>query len=141
MRLEEQTKDLFEMPEEYYLAHCISSDFALGAGIAKEFNRRFNMRNILKSKHTTGNKNYRAILEGRTFNLVTKDKYYNKPTYQSLEKALYSMKEQCIEYNINKIAMPRIGCGLDRLEWGKVKNIIEEIFKDIDNMEIVVCNL
>lgn len=28
--------------------------------------------------------------------------------------------------------MPKIGCGLDRLEWNKVKDIIGEVFKDID---------
>lgn len=27
-------RDLFTMPEEYFLAHCISSDAKMGAGIA-----------------------------------------------------------------------------------------------------------
>lgn len=37
-----------------------------------------------------------------------------------------------------KFAMPRIGCGLDRLQWDKVKTIIEEVFADTD-VEILVC--
>lgn len=37
-----------------------------------------------------------------------------------------------------KLAMPRIGCGLDKLEWSKVKAIIEEVFADTD-VEILVC--
>lgn len=28
--------------------------------------------------------------------------------------------------------MPRIGCGLDKLEWNKVKEMIKEIFEDTD---------
>lgn len=32
--------------------------------------------------------------------------------------------------------MPKIGCGLDRLQWDKVKEIIINTFKDID-LEIV----
>ena len=28
--------------------------------------------------------------------------------------------------------MPRIGCGLDKLNWKNVKNMIKEIFKDTD---------
>ena len=37
-----------------------------------------------------------------------------------------------------KIAMPRIGCGLDRLEWGNVRRMIKCLFADTD-VEILVC--
>ena len=33
--------DLFNVDKKYYLAHCISADFALGKGIAVEFNKRY----------------------------------------------------------------------------------------------------
>lgn len=39
-----EKRDLFTMPHGYYFAHCISSDFALGAGIAKTFDAEYNMR-------------------------------------------------------------------------------------------------
>ena len=44
-------EDLFKNKNEYYLAHCISKDFALGAGIAKDFNKLLNIliSNILTS--------------------------------------------------------------------------------------------
>ena len=42
--------------------------------------------------------------------------------------------------NIKKLVMPKIGCGLDRLSWGKVEPMVQEIFKDLD-IEIVVCYL
>jgi hypothetical protein len=41
---------------------------------------------------------------------------------------------------VKKLAMPRIGCGLDRLQWEKVKFMIEFVFAKVD-VEIVVCNL
>lgn len=41
MTIKEEKRDLFTMPSDYALTHCISADFALGAGIAKEFNKRF----------------------------------------------------------------------------------------------------
>ena len=50
------------------------------------------------------------------------------------------MKEIVIMNNIKFIAMPKIGCGLDRLQWDKVKEIIINTFKDID-LEILVCYL
>lgn len=44
MRLTEVEKDLFSVDPQYSLVHCVSADFALGAGIAKQFDTRFNMR-------------------------------------------------------------------------------------------------
>lgn len=35
--------------------------------------------------------------------------------------------------------MPKIGCGLDKLEWDKVEEIIKETFKDCD-IDILVCD-
>ena len=35
MKLTIEQRDLFTVPNEYFLCHCVSSDFALGAGIAE----------------------------------------------------------------------------------------------------------
>ncbi len=46
-----------------------------------------------------------------------------------------------IEFNKTKyLAMPKIGCGLDKLQWSKVREIICDVFKDVD-IEILVCYL
>lgn len=44
MIIKEVKKDLFTVSDDYALAHCISADFALGAGIAKEFDDLFDAR-------------------------------------------------------------------------------------------------
>ena len=44
MKYLEIRDDLFKYDKEYYLVHCINRDFALGAGIAKEFDKRYSMR-------------------------------------------------------------------------------------------------
>ena len=42
MTITEIRKDLFNISNnEYYYVHCISADYALGAGIAKIFRDRF----------------------------------------------------------------------------------------------------
>ena len=51
MELREEKRDLFSVPDDYYLAHCISADFAMGKGIVVEFNRRFDMKNKLKAHY------------------------------------------------------------------------------------------
>lgn len=136
---------MFSVSEEFFLCHCISADFALGRGIAVEFNKRFNMRDILKVYYPhylldwkLGGYSGDCILEGRVLNLVTKERYYDKPTMHSMASALKIMKDICEEEGISKIAMPRIGCGLDRLPYNEVSALVKKIFSDTD-IEILVC--
>ena len=141
MIIKEEVRDLFTVPQGFYLVHCISGDFALGVGIAKQFVKVYNMKEKLESRWDFIDKDEnKAIIIDNVFNLITKRKYYQKPTYDSLREALEDMKEQANNLLITKLAMPKIGCGLDRLEWSRVKEILEEIFEDTD-IEILVCIL
>ena len=90
MILNEVQRDLFSVPHGYYFAHCISGDFALGAGIAVKFNELYNMRKKLKNTIDYIPENC-AILIDNVFNLVTKRKCYHKPTYASLRESLEDM--------------------------------------------------
>ncbi len=132
--------DLFTMADEYVLAHCISSDCALGAGIAVMFNANYDMRAKLKKLPREQLKHPTCVYIDGVFNLITKDKCWQKPTYETLRASLGLMKAQAKQKNISKIAMPKIGCGLDRLAWYQVSKMIQEIFKDTD-IEIAVCIL
>lgn len=141
----EEVRDLFAVPDDYHLAHCISADFGMGRGIVLEFNKRFNMKAILQTKypnflteHWSGKECGACILEGRVLNLITKERYFHKPTLGTMRCALNSMRSVCINNNVQKIAMPIIGCGLDRLNWDQVSELIQEIFSDTD-IEILVC--
>ena len=140
MILKEEQRDLFSVPHGYYFAHCISGDFALGAGIAVKFNELYNMRKKLKGIYDYIVTENCAILIDNVFNLVTKRKAYHKPTSDSLREALVDMAEQVVDLEIEKIAIPLLGCGLDKLSWNIVKEMIEEVFEDID-VEILVCYL
>lgn len=146
MMLTEICGDLFTVSDDYYLAHCISADYRLGAGIARQFNINYDMRRKLfrrfphpEDPFSGSQKSYvgKALLIDNIFNLVTKSRYFEKPTYDTLRHALEDMKRQCDKYSVKRLAMPRIGCGLDKLHWETVKEWIEEIFKDTD-IEIVV---
>lgn len=145
MTLTEVQEDLFLAPQGYYLVHCISGDYALGAGIAVQFNKLYDMRFRLHREYpipegqkyaNVGN----ALLVGNVFNLVTKPLCYHKPRIDDLYDTLIDLREQCERLHINKLAMPRIGCGLDKLCWCDVKDILEEVFEDTD-IDILVCYL
>lgn len=145
MTINEINGDLFKVPQGYYLAHCISGDYALGAGIAKKFDAEYNMRFKLFRDYAIpdGEKSAnvgRALLIDNVFNLVTKERCFHKPTYDTLYDTLVDMREQCEDFDITRLAMPLIGCGLDKLEWDKVKDVIEDVFENT-NIEILICIL
>ena len=147
MNYKEEVRDLFSVPDDYYLAHCISADFGMGKGIVVEFNKRFDMKRKLQTKYPDYLNQWThkkmigdCILEEKVFNLITKERYFQKPTYMSLTVALEEMKELCKELHVSKVAMPVIGCGLDKLDWDNVSRIIKELFEDTD-IEILVCKI
>lgn len=143
MILNEKKGDLFELDDKYALAHCISEDCAMGAGIAVEFNKRYRgmkgyCTRVIKENHLS----FPCVVlysnnQNVVFNLITKKVYYGKPTYTTITKCIQEMAFMCKSFNIKYLAMPKIACGLDRLQWGKVREIIKEEFKDL-NIKIEV---
>lgn len=146
MQYKEEIRDLFSVPEEYYLAHCISADFGMGKGIVVEFNKRFDIKSKLQNKYPNFVNDYHnykyggmALIEGRVINLITKERYWQKPTYKTMRDAL-NIARLRLPNDCKKIAMPIIGCGLDGLEWDRVSEIIKEVFDGTD-IEILVCKI
>lgn len=141
MRFRAVQADLFEYENEYVLAHCISSDCVMGAGIAPQFVKRYDLKRDLI---TLNPKVGQAVLWQKmgisVFNLITKKYVYQKPTLETLEESLRSMKTQVVKNQIMKLAMPLIGCGLDGLRWEDVEKLIKHTFDDVD-VEILICYL
>lgn len=138
--------DLFDLPHGCLLAHCVSADFAMGAGIAAQFTCRYpGMRQYLYDHYYDLDDPDTYVGPGAypymdVVNLVTKRRHWEKPTYATLRTALEDLKRYAAELGVKRIGMPRIGCGLDKLEWDQVKPIIEEVFADTD-IDITVCCL
>lgn len=145
MYYHEEQMDLLKAPRGYAIAHCISADFALGAGVAKQINDVYEMRRQLRALYDAGDWDASewvgtCLICMDVMNLVTKERCFQKPTLETLRYALEDMKKVCQEYRIRKVAMPQIGCGLDRLSWDDVKPMIQSVFEDMD-IEIMVCFL
>jgi O-acetyl-ADP-ribose deacetylase (regulator of RNase III) len=121
--------DLFTADASYSLAHCVSEDFHMGKGIATEFKKRFGgVKELLDQNVRTGGCAHLKADDRFVFYLVTK-KYYNyKPYYYCLENSLKAMLKLCADNNVKQLAMPMIGAGLDKLEWGLVSRIIDDVF-------------
>ncbi|XP_066481301.1 ADP-ribose glycohydrolase OARD1 [Tiliqua scincoides] len=125
--------DLFSCPGTDSLAHCISEDCHMSAGIASIFNKKFGgVQELLEQQKKIGEV---AVLKRENryvYYLITKNRYFHKPTYDNLRKSLEAMKFHCLKHGVSHISMPRIGCGLDRLNWSKVSTMLEEVFEDTD---------
>lgn len=142
MTIREENKNLFDVPQGYYLAHCITADFSLGAGVARKIDSIFNMKEKLYKFFTPDAKYYLgdALLVDNVFNLVTKMSPIKKAKYKKLHAALIDMRDQMQDNMITKVAIPRLGCDHEGMNWEKVREIIEEVFRDT-NVEILVCSL
>lgn len=139
MNFNEQKGNLFDLDLDIYsLAHCISLDCEMGAGIALEFNNLFpDLKPYLKQTVKKYLYDAPSVIDYQynniyIFNLITKQFYYNKPTYKSMENCLNILRSKCLIYGIKHLAIPRLGCGLDKLNWNKVRMMIMEKFKDED---------
>lgn len=140
MKYSEEDRDLFLVDEKYHLAHCISADAAMGAGIAVPMKRTFGLHQVRQMAKANDLKVGTCVKDGRVLNLITKQHYWLKPTYETFRQSIEDMKRIAEEENVKHIAMPLIGAGIDRLNWTKNSEIIKEVFESTD-VEILVCRL
>ncbi|SFQ19464.1 hypothetical protein SAMN02910358_01040 [Lachnospiraceae bacterium XBB1006] len=149
MIITETHADLFQLPKDYYLAQCISSDFAFTSNTSKAFDRQYGTCGELKKRAKAGTitaGTYPSLIQtdreagdGQVFNLVTKEHYYGVTTYETLQQCLMLMKERVLRQRVEKLAIPPLGCDQDQLTWLKVSTLVLKTFADVKNLEILVC--
>jgi len=129
MQFVEKKGDLFKSSDS--LVHCVSLDFKMGAGIALYFKQKFGKVDELKLQNRKiGECANIKDDDRRIFYLITKNRYFEKPTISNLQKTLEYLKEECEKYEITNLSMPKIGCGLDKLNWKDVKQVIKKTFEN-----------
>ena len=133
-QLEVTQGDLFEATgNNVSLAHCISRDLKLGKGIAKLFRQKFGrMKELEEANAQIGDIAVLKVGTRFVYNLVTKEKYSDSPTYNNLKLTLEKMRDHALEHNVKAINMPKIGCGLDKLNWDAVRTMVKNVFLETD---------
>ena len=58
--------------------------------------------------------------------------HYHKPTYDAMDSCLKQLAYLCKENKVKKLALPKIGCGVDKLHWPTVQAMIMETFSNMD---------
>jgi len=135
------TGDVRSAPKKCAIAHDISGDKKLTRGMANTYiqdNGRCDELNFEK----TGQALIGEIIvtygkDGRMYiHVVTKAMYYhnaktmNEADMQSnFVKGMRELRVFCDDFMITDIAIPRIGCGRDRLRWDFVYATLKDVFQ------------
>ena len=71
------------------------------------------------------------------YNLVSKERFCDKPNLSTLSKTLEAMKIHASTNGVSTIAIPELGCGLGQMIWQEVVKQLRDIFAYVD-VQIVV---
>ena len=125
------------------LAHCVARDLGMGKGIATFFKKKYGGIDELKEQNlqigSVGvlERNNRYI-----YYLITKSRSSGYPTLADLKTSLVSMKNHALSHNVKMISMPRIGAGLDKLNWNDVKDtLIRVLLEQVLKLEFTTFDL
>ncbi|RHZ68368.1 hypothetical protein Glove_295g31 [Diversispora epigaea] len=135
----ERQGDLFvNAPQNSSLAHCVSADFRMGKGIASIFKEKFqSVEELVSQKKGVGEVAFLRRNEQYIFYIITKEKYFQKPTRRNFENSLYCLRRLCEELGVKVLSAPKIGTGLDKLPPEFVRKTISKVFDGCDlNMTI-----
>lgn len=143
--------DLFDHPDCDAFVHCVSADLAMGRGFAKTVAEKFGALQTIC--HATGaTETYSLCHPDCTawpvekevsigtvvvqdlgedsspryiLHVVTKLRYFHKPTMETFRRAVETLAGVCEKLNIRKVHMPDIGTGLDKLPHALTRDAVK----------------
>ena len=77
------------------------------------------------------------------YNIITfptKNNWWEKSTYELIEKSCFQLYDVCLENKVDKIVMPKVGCQNGGLEWSKVRRILYENL-DRTNLDVIISRI
>lgn len=107
-------------PENYkaYKVVCDRKQLHPGMMLVHDLNRLTNPRYII--------------------NFPTKRHWKDKSRIEDIKAGLNALVEEVRKRNIRSLAVPPLGCGLGGLEWKEVRPMIEEAFRDLPDVHVLL---
>lgn len=68
----------------------------------------------------------------------TKDDWRNKSEISYIESGLGYLAKNCRDWQFKSIAVPKLGCGLGGLRWGRVKMYVEKSLSEVNGVHFIV---
>ena len=126
------------------IGHCKSADARKNKSFADLLSHRISgLRSTCrKAKHFMGQVYpfSDSTRERFIYKLVTKQRFCDKPKLSTLSKTIEAMKIHASTNGVSTIALPKLGCELDQMNWQQVVKILRDIFAYAD-VQIVLCTL
>ena len=143
--IKEIPEDLFKLKADA-LAHGCNTKGIMDAGIALEFKRRYPKMfdeytdycrsDLLKP----GEVHFYRDADGRKpyiVNIAAQITPSSGARIEYVERGLVNVGRSYKDWRIKSLAIPKIGCGLGRLKWSDVDNIVRRIFGASD-LEVII---
>lgn len=107
------------------ILHCVSADFRMRKGLAKAIRQLFPQLPDVSGARVGDCIPQRTPGGAFVLHLVTKERFFQKPTADDLLHAVASAAGLIAALpEVHRIRLPRVGCGLDRLDWPTVRPLV-----------------
>lgn len=140
------TGDLFDAQAEA-IVNTVNTVGVMGKGIALQFKQRFPEnyvtykeaceKGLVKTGEVLITKNNTLFFK-YIINFPTKEHWRNPSKYEYVDKGLDALIDTIKEYNIKSVAMPPLGAGNGKLEWDKVKLILNDKLSVLPDVKFIV---
>lgn len=141
----EDGMDLLSVPVIFKIVHTINADLSYaeerwngGDTLAKNIDKFFKIREALDDLSSIDWEVGEVINTSVVYHLLTKADRYDTVKYQNINKCLETLKKVASQNGDYYLAFPKICCGQDRMEWDKVKELIEMQFGNTEFQIILV---
>ncbi|KAG5891443.1 hypothetical protein JTB14_019921 [Gonioctena quinquepunctata] len=113
----------------------------MSRGIAVVFSKKFGQLQTLREQ----NPEVGGVLELKKgqrniYYLVTKRRSQDKPSYEDVWKSLTKLRDTMVDQNLVDLAIPKLSCGIDGLDWRVIRSMLEAIFRSSGVKILVCCN-
>ncbi|KAK3918278.1 Gag-Pol polyprotein [Frankliniella fusca] len=125
---------ILESPEDLPIVHAVSHDGKFGKGLARQLEQEFQLRDDFLKEKDRGFPGYVALQRGNRIivNLITKSRYFHKPTSTDIEQAFLLLRDWLEANHISEWCLPELGCGLDQLESSLLLQMLVKVFGHTD---------
>ena len=122
--------DLLSMPVYYNIAHCLPADLSVYGNTAKRIDEYYDLVDRILTNVEEGETFFvgEVIALDNVFTLIVNPKARTHPTLNDMRKCINALALYCAQSGVMHLAMPRIGCGHNKLNWDEVKHMICEEF-------------
>ena len=143
MKIKIKQGSLFESLASAYV-NPVNCKGVSGKGLALDFKNKYpdnyeqyrkfcRDENLIPGRVHVGHEGNKVI-----FNFPTKNDWRDPSKYEYIELGLNALVVECLRVNVKEIAMPALGCGLGKLDFGKVVVLIERAFFVVPDIEVTV---